>query len=116
MAPVRFGIIACSSVARRRFLPALCSSKTARLERVGSRDSARAEQCAREFPCAKYGSYEAVLADPEVEVVYISTPPSMHEEWVHKAAASRKHVLCEKPAFCDFRSAVKAVEACRAAG
>src|SRR5882672_9449078 len=115
MVPVRFGIIACSSVARRRFLPALRASKAGRLERVGSRDRARAEQFGREFDCAKYGNYDEVLADPEVEAVYISTPPSQHEEWVTKALARGKHVWCEKPAFRDFRSAAEAVQRCRSA-
>ncbi len=116
MSPVRFGIIACSSVARRRFLPALITSKQAQLVHVGSRDPAKAAQFAREFSGAKSGNYDAVLADPEVEAVYISTPPSLHEEWALKAVAKGKHVLCEKPAFGDFRSAVAVVDRCRAAG
>lgn len=116
MSPVRFGIIACSSVARRRFLPALAASKVAQLVHVGSRDPAKAAQFAREFSGAKSGDYEAVLADPEVEAVYISTPPSLHEEWVLKAAVKGKHVLCEKPAFGDYRSAVAVVDRSRAAG
>jgi dTDP-3,4-didehydro-2,6-dideoxy-alpha-D-glucose 3-reductase len=110
MAPVRFGIIACSSVGRRRFLPALSVSSAARLERMGSRDAAKAERYAREFGCAKHGDYAGVLADPEVDAVYISTPPLVHEEWVLKALASRKHVLCEKPAFGNFAAAAQAVE------
>lgn len=114
--PVRFGIIACSSVARRRFLPAFANSTGARLVHVGSRDPAKAKQCAQEFSCAKSGDYDAVLADPEVEAVYISTPPSLHEAWVLKAAAHGKHVLCEKPAFSNFPAAVNVVERCRAAG
>ena len=116
MNPVRFGLIACSSVARRRFLPALAGASLARLERVGSRDPARAEQYAREFGCAKHGSYDAVLADPEVDAVYISTPPTQHDEWIRKAAAAGKHVWCEKPACRDFQAAREAVECCRAAG
>lgn len=115
MSPVRFGIIACSSVARRRFLPALATSKLAQLVHVGSRDPAKAAECAREFSGGKSGDYDAVLADPEVEAVYISTPPSLHEEWVRKAVAMGKHVLCEKPAFCDFQAAVAVVDRCRAA-
>src|ERR1051325_3550573 len=115
MAPVRFGIIACSSVARRRFLPALGTSTIARLERIGSRDPARAGEFAREFSCAKHGDYEAVLTDPEVDAVYISTPPSLHLEWVRRATAAGKHVLCEKRAFGQYRAAVEAVERCRAA-
>lgn len=115
MSPVRFGIIACSSVARRRFLPALATSMLAQLVHVGSRDPAKAGQCAREFSCAKSGDYAAVLADPEVEAVYVSTPPSLHEEWVLKAVAKGKHVLCEKPALGNLRSAVAVVDRCRAA-
>jgi dTDP-3,4-didehydro-2,6-dideoxy-alpha-D-glucose 3-reductase len=116
MQPVRFGILACSSVARRRFAPALARTDVARLERVASRDPARAADFAREFGCAKSGTYEALLDDPEVEIVYISTPPSLHEEWVHKAAAAGKHIWCEKPAFPDHAAALKAVERCRQAG
>jgi dTDP-3,4-didehydro-2,6-dideoxy-alpha-D-glucose 3-reductase len=116
MSPVRFGIIACSSVARRRFLPALAASKRAQLVHIGSRDPAKAGEWAREFSAAKSGDYDAVLADPEVEAVYISTPPSLHEEWVRKAVAKGKHVLCEKPAFGDFPTAVAVVDRCRAAG
>ena len=96
--------------------PGLAGATLARLERVGSRDPAKAELYAREFRCAKHGSYEAVLADPEVEAVYISTPPSEHDEWVRKAAAAGKHVWCEKPACRDYQSALEAVECCRVAG
>ena len=116
MAAVQFGIIACSSVARRRFLPALKLASGAQLARVGSRDAAKAESFAREFSCPKFGSYEAVLADPEINAVYISTPPTLHAEWVLKAAAAGKHVLCAKPAFGTGAEARKAVAACRAAG
>ncbi len=116
MSPVRFGIIACSSVARRRFLPALAASQQAQLVHVGSRDLAKARQFAGEFSSAKFGDYDAVLADPEVEAVYISTPPTLHADWVLKAVAAGKHVLCEKPAFGDFRTAVTIIDRCRAAG
>lgn len=116
MSPVRFGIIACSSVARRRFLPALVATKAARLVHVGSRDPAKAKQCAEEFSAAKSGDYAAVLANPEVEAVYISTPPPLHVEWVRQALARGKHVLCEKPAFGDFQTAVEMVALSRTAG
>ena len=116
MGDVQFGIIACSSIARRRFLPALKLAKGVQFAFVGSRDVAKAEQFAREFGAARFGTYEDVLADPQVEVVYISTPPTLHAEWVCKAAAAGKHVLCEKPAFRDSAEARQAVDACRAAG
>jgi NDP-hexose-3-ketoreductase len=116
MGAVQFGIIACSSIARRRFLPALKLANGVQLARIGSRDAAKAEQFAREFGAPRHGTYEDVLADPHINAVYISTPPTLHAEWVHKAAAAGKHVLCEKPAFVDSAEARKAVQACRAAG
>ena len=116
MVAVQFGIIACSSVARRRFLPALKLANCAQLAHIGSRDAAKAESFAREFSCPKFGNYEAVLADSEINAVYISTPPTLHGEWVHKVAAAGKHILCEKPAFSSGEEARKAVAACRAAG
>jgi NDP-hexose-3-ketoreductase len=116
MAAVQFGILACSNVARRRFLPALKLAHGAQLARVGSRDAVKAELFAREFSCPKSGSYEELLADPAINAVYISTPPTLHAEWVHKAVAAKKHVLCEKPAFVSGDEARKAVAACRAAG
>ncbi len=116
MGAVQFGIIACSSIARRRFLPALKLACGVQLARIGSRDLVKAEQFAREFGAPRHGTYEDVLADPHINAVYISTPPTLHAEWVHKAAAANKHVLCEKPAFRDGAEAVKAVAACRAAG
>lgn len=116
MGVVQFGLIACSNIARRRFLPALKLANGVQLAAIGSRDLAKAEQFAREFSVPRHGTYESVLANPQVNAVYISTPPPLHNEWVHKAAAAGKHVLCEKPAFVDSAEARKAVDACRAAG
>ncbi|HEX9048151.1 MAG TPA: Gfo/Idh/MocA family oxidoreductase, partial [Verrucomicrobiae bacterium] len=116
MAAVQFGILACSGVARRRFLPALKLARGAQLARIGSRDAAKAEQFAKEFGCAKSGTYEQLLADSEINAVYVSTPPTLHAEWVQRAAVAKKHVLCEKPAFGSGDEARKAVAACRAAG
>lgn len=113
MLPIRFGIIGCSSVARRRFLPAVCSSTVARVERIGSRDLAKGEQFAKEFNCGKWGSYESVVEDPEVDAVYISTPPALHERWARAAAEHGKHILCEKPAFLSADVAEELVELSR---
>jgi len=111
---VRFGLIACSSIARRRFVPALKTSAVARLERVGSRDAAKAEKFARDFDCAKFGSNEAVLTDPEVDAVYISTPIAQHEQWARLAAQHGKHILCEKSAFRSHTATGEVLRLCGA--
>ena len=113
---LRFGIIGCSSVAKRRFLPALQKSASARLERIGSRSPAKAAEYASAFSCAKAGSYEAVLADPEVDAIYLSIPVALHEFWLREAAKHKKHILCEKPAFSSLRPGIEIVRECREQG
>jgi dTDP-3,4-didehydro-2,6-dideoxy-alpha-D-glucose 3-reductase len=111
---VWFGLIACSSIARRRFIPALKASRIARLDRVGSRDPSKAENFAREFGCEKFGTNEAVLADPDVDVVYISTPIALHEYWARQAAEHGKHILCEKSSFRSHATAREVLQICAA--
>jgi predicted dehydrogenase len=113
---LRFGIIGCSSVAKRRFLPALQKSVSARLEHIGSRSPAKAAEYASAFSCAKAGSYEAVLDDPDVDAVYISIPVVLHEFWLREAAKRKKHILCEKPAFSSLSGGLEIVRECREQG
>lgn len=113
MTPIRFGLIACSSVARRRFVPALLKSTGARLEQVGSRSPEKARAFAAEFGCAHSGTYEDVLHDPRIDAVYISTTTSEHEYWSLEAARHGKHVLCEKPSAMNLAGAKKTVAECR---
>src|SRR3569833_1160188 len=75
-------------------------NKSARSElyAVASRDQTNAAAYAKETGVAQaYGSYEAMLADPADDAVYISLPNSLHCEWTVKAAEAGKHILCEKP-------------------
>ena len=116
MKPLKFGLIGCSSIAQRRMAPALCAFPHTQLERAGSRDAAKAAEFARQFKCAKSGSYEAVLNDPEVDAIYVSTPPALHEPWVRAALNHGKHVLCEKPAFPNLQIASEMVELARRQG
>lgn len=107
---VRFGILGCSSVAKRRTIPAILASGNASLERIGSRSEQKARGYAAEFRCAKYGTYEEVLRDPAVDAVYISTPPALHEQWIREAARYGKHVYCEKPVVSGYAAAADIVD------
>ena len=97
MRPVKWGIVSTAHINRLVIPPAQASEKCD-LIAVASRDAARAEMYAREWGIERsYGSYEALLDDPDVEAVYISLPNSMHCEWSIRALEAGKHVLCEKP-------------------
>ena len=94
---LNWGVITTGWIARK-FVTDLLQSKTGRLVAVGARQLADAEKFARDFGGARaHGSYEALLADPEVQAVYIGTPHPLHKEWAIKAAQAGKHILCEKP-------------------
>jgi D-xylose 1-dehydrogenase (NADP+, D-xylono-1,5-lactone-forming) len=80
------------------FIAGVAQSHHSAVLAVASRDLARAERYAAERGIGRaYGSYEALLTDPDVDAVYISLPNSLHLEWTSRALAAGKHVLCEKP-------------------
>jgi D-xylose 1-dehydrogenase (NADP+, D-xylono-1,5-lactone-forming) len=95
--PVTWGIVSTADI-NRKVIPGALASEKVDLLAVASRDQARADAYAREWEIPRaYGSYEALLADPEIEAVYISLPNTLHAEWSIKALDAGKHVLCEKP-------------------
>jgi predicted dehydrogenase len=95
--PLRWGILSTGRIAAV-IAQGVAASQNGRVVAVGSRTGEAAEKFAAQHGIARaHGSYEALLADPEVEAVYIATPHPQHAEWVIKAAAARKHILCEKP-------------------
>jgi D-xylose 1-dehydrogenase (NADP+, D-xylono-1,5-lactone-forming) len=97
MSAVKWGIMSTAHI-NRLFLAGAREADNVEITAVASRDKARAEQYAREQKIPKaHGSYEELLADPEVEAVYIPLPNSMHIEWSIRALEHGKHVLCEKP-------------------
>ena len=108
-----WGILGTGAIAKK-FARGISESRTGRLAAVGSRRSTGAEEFAATYPARAHGAYEALLADPEVQVVYISTPHPFHAEWAIKAAEAGKHVLCEKPLTMNAAEALKVVAAARA--
>lgn len=98
MKKIKWGFLSTARIGASAYVPAIRNSRNGELYAVASRDLGKAQAFAKEhgFACA-YGSYEELLADPQVDAVYISLPNSMHCEWSIKAAEAGKPVLCEKP-------------------
>lgn len=114
---LRWGILGCARITRRGLIPGLQHSTTASLSAIASRDLANSQAWAKEFGIPKaYGSYEEVIADPEIDVVYIPLPNELHRQWVEAAADAGKHILCEKPLALDSTEAVAMVDYCRNKG
>lgn len=110
---LKIGILGCGRIAQKAMIPALNSSKVAELLMIGSRFSKKAKKYSKQFGCKYYGTYEDVLKNKDVEVVYISLPIGLHEKWVIKAAEAGKHILCEKTSTTSFKSAKKMVKSCK---
>jgi len=106
--PIRWGILACGNIANT-FAKALKEVEGCELHAVAARDAERAQAFAHEHGAARaYGSYEALLADPEVDAVYIATIHPHHLEWITHSVRAGKHVLCEKPITMNLREAKQA--------
>lgn len=109
----KWGILSTGLIART-FAKAIKQSQLGSLYAVASRTQADADAFGREFGVPKcYPNYQALLDDPEVEVVYIAPPHPMHAEWAIKAAEAGKHMLLEKPLTLNHAEAMAVIEACR---
>ncbi len=98
MNPVRWGILGAAKFAREHMGPAIHAARGAEFVALATADPARAAPFRALVPGLRvHGSYEALLADPEVEAVYVPLPNHLHVAWTLKALAAGKHVLCEKP-------------------
>jgi predicted dehydrogenase len=106
LTPVRWGILGAGNFAQKVSLPGMKRGPLTKLVALASRDIAKARSAAQSLGIARaYGSYEELLADPDIEVVYNPLPNHMHVEWTARAAQAGKHVLCEKPIALDTDSA-----------
>src|SRR5437764_5948515 len=98
MKKIRWGVLGVAKIATDKVIPAMQRGELCEIVAIASRDKAKADEAARrlEIPRA-YGSYEALLADAEVDAVYNPLPNHLHVPWSIKALEAGKHVLCEKP-------------------
>jgi predicted dehydrogenase len=114
--PVKWGILGTGKIARR-FMQAAFYVPDAQVVAVGSREQHTADQFGAQFGVPKrYGSYDALIGDPEVEIVYVATPHTLHAENTLAALQASKHVLCEKPFTVNAPQAEQVIQAARAAG
>lgn len=94
----RWGILGVAGIATKRVIPGMRKSDSLEITAIASRDLNKAKTAASELGIPKpYGSYEELLADPEIDAIYNPLPNHLHVSWSIKAAEAGKHVLCEKP-------------------
>ncbi|HEY2838909.1 MAG TPA: Gfo/Idh/MocA family oxidoreductase [Pirellulales bacterium] len=110
---LNFGVLGCARIVRRALVGAFAHTPSAALTAIASRDGATAVTWAAELGIPKaHASYEALLADPTIDAVYIPLPNELHRPWVFAAAAAGKHILCEKPLALDADEAQQMVDEC----
>ena len=106
MKKVVWGVLSTAKIGRERVLPGMQKSSLLEIRAIASRDQGRARSVADALGIPRaYGSYEALLADPEIEAVYNPLPNHLHVPLTLQAAAAGKHVLCEKPIALTAREA-----------
>jgi predicted dehydrogenase len=114
MDKIRWGILSTAKIGREKVTPAMQQGKFCSVEAIASREKKSAEEVAKNLGIAKaYGSYEELLADTNVNAVYIPLPNHMHVEWAIKAMDAGKHVLCEKPIGMNAAEAKQLQDAAR---
>jgi predicted dehydrogenase len=117
MTKLRWGILSTADIGRRKVIPGILNADRCEVVAIGSRDAGQARRVAEELgiPVA-HGSYQALLADPNVDVVYIPLPNHLHAEWTIAAARAGKHILCEKPLAMNAADAQRMLDVCAAEG
>jgi len=112
---IRWGVLGYARIARESVMPAILRSANSELYALASQSAAKLAEARTRYPMVRpYGSYEELLADPQVDAVYIPLPNSLHREWTLRAAAQGKHVLCEKPVALNAAECREMIAACAA--
>lgn len=113
---VRWGVLSTASIGERSVIPGIKESERNEVVAVASRSLEKAENFAKKMSIPKtYGRYEDLLADNDIDAVYIPLPNHLHKEWTIKAAEAGKHVLCEKPIALNANEAKEMIDACEKA-
>jgi predicted dehydrogenase len=114
---LKWGILGCAGIAKRAVIPGVKLSELNEVAAIASRSLDNAKKTAEELNIeTAYGSYEELLADPSIDVVYIPLPNHLHREWAIRAAEAGKHILCEKPLALTEKEAAEMAEAAAKAG
>jgi predicted dehydrogenase len=117
MNKLRIGVLSTADIARKKVIPGMRRATRVDVVAIASRDEDQARAVADRLDIPRaYGSYEALLADPDIDAVYIPLPNHLHAEWTIAAASAGKHVLCEKPLSLTAAEAEGMAAACDAAG
>ena len=117
MTDLRWGILSTADIGRKKVIPGLQAADRSTVVAIASRDEVRAREAAVALGIPRiHGSYEALLADPDVDAVYIPLPNHLHATWTIAAAQAGKHVLCEKPLATTAADAERMIDACDRAG
>lgn len=98
MRKIKWGVLGCANIARKAVIPGILEADNSILYAVASRDKQKAADFAEKFEAEVfYDDYQKLLADQQIDAVYIPLPNSLHSKWTIKAAEAGKHILCEKP-------------------
>lgn len=112
---LRWGILGTAKIGTAKVIPAMQAGKYCQVLAIASRELAKAQAAARQLKIPRaYGSYEEMLADPEIDAVFIPLPNHLHVPWSLKAIEAGKHVLCEKPIGLSAGEARRLLETARA--
>jgi Oxidoreductase family, NAD-binding Rossmann fold len=109
---VKWGVLGVSDLAVKKVIPAMRRGEWSQVAAIASRDLKKAQQAAERLGIPKaYGSYEELVADPNIEAIYNPLPNHLHVPWSIKAAEAGKHVLCEKPISLTAAEAISLLKA-----
>ncbi|WP_442574091.1 Gfo/Idh/MocA family protein [Microbacterium sp. F51-2R] len=110
------GILGAGGIAERAMVEPSRDVDGVRVDAIGARDPARARAFAERLDLPKHGDYETILADPDIDLVYLALPPITHAEWAVRALQAGKHVLCEKPLSVNGTTAAAIADAAAETG